>query len=588
MKTRLTRFLMILAAAVSSWAATAIIAPEPPRSGEELLITNNEIGSYGGRLVTSLRSEPKTLNPVTAVDGPSREVIGRMTADLIHINRASEQTEPALAKSWKVSPDGLRYILQLRKGIRFSDGEPFNADDVLFSFQVYLDEKVNSPQRDLLVVGGKPIQARKLGAYSVVFELSQPYAAAERLFDSVAMLPRHILERPYREGKLAQIWGVNTPASEIAGLGPFRMKEYVPGQRLTLERNPYYWKADGKKNRLPYLDELVFLFVTSEDAQVIRFQSGDTDVISRLSAENYSVLEKDQQSRGFRLYDLGPGLEYNFLFFNLNSVLPKDSSQLARKQAWFKDVRFRQAVSLAIDRAGIVRLVYRGRGTPLWTHVTPANKIWINTAIPHPARSIVKARELLRLAGFSWKSDGSLVDAAGQPVEFSILTSASNAQRAEMATIIQDDLKELGIRAQVVPLEFRAVLDRVFQTHDYEASLLGLGNGDVDPTPEMNVWLSSGGTHLWDLGESRPATPWEAEIDRLMKQQLVTLNFSVRKHLYDQMQALVAENLPIICLVSPNILVGAKNGIGNFHPAIMDHYTLWNVEQLFLLPNGKN
>jgi len=583
----LSRFFIILLTAVSAWGGGASIAPQPRQPGEELFVTQNEIGQYGGRIVTALRSEPKTLNPAIATDGPSREVIGRMMADLIHINRASQQTEPALAMSWKASPDGLRYTLRLRKGLRFSDGRPCDADDVVFSFQVYLDEKAHSPQRDLLIVGGKPIAIQKIDQLTVVFELIQPYAAAERLFDSFAILPKHILEKPYQEGRLAQVWGVSSPATEIVGLGPFRLKEYVPGERMVLERNPYYWKVDRKGERLPYLDELVFLFVPSDDAQIIRFQAGDTDVLSRISAENYSVLEQEQQKRGFRLYDLGPGLEYNFLFFNLNTNLPKDST-IARKQSWFRDVRFRQAISNAIDREGIVRLVYRGHAAPLWTDVTPAYRLWINPAIPHAPRSLEKSRELLKAAGFSWKSDGTLVDGSGNPVEFSIVTSASNAQRTQMATIIQDDLKQVGMRVQIVSLEFRAVLDRVFQTHDFEASVLALGGVDPDPNTKMNVLVSSGASHMWDLGESQPATPWEAEIDRLMKQQLSTLKFEERKRLYGRVQQLMYENLPLICIVSPNILVGAKNTVGNFQPAILDHYTLWNVDQLFVHSPGKH
>jgi peptide/nickel transport system substrate-binding protein len=582
----LSRFFLILLTAVAAWGADSRISPQPLQPSEELLVTN-EIGEYGGRLVTALRSEPKTLNPVTAADGPSREVIGRMIADLIHINRLSQQTEPALAKSWKVSRDGLRYTLRLRQGLRFSDGQPCNADDVVFSFQAYQDEKVHSIQRDLLIVGGKPIAVHKIDDVTVLFELSQPYAAAERLFDSLAILPRHILEKPYREGRLAQMWRVSTPAEEIAGLGPFRLKEYVAGERMVLERNPYYWKGNRKGERLPYLDELVFLFVPSDDAQVIRFQAGDTDILSRVSAENYSALEPEQQRRGFRLYDLGPGLEYNFLFFNLNSSLPANST-IARKQSWFKDVRFRQAVSSAIDREGIVRLVFRGHGAPLWTDVTPAYKLWLNPAIPHPPRSVEKSKELLKAAGFSWRSDGALVDRDGQPVEFSIITSSSNAQRTQMATIIQDDLKQVGMRVEVTSLEFRAVIDRVFQTHDFEASLLALGGGDVDPTVKMNVLLSSGASHVWDLGESQPATPWEAEIDRLMKQQVSTLKFADRNRLYRRVQWIVYDNLPLISIATPNILVAAKNGIRNFQPAILDHYTLWNVDQLFVQTPGKH
>ena len=545
------------------------------------MIADGAPGHAGGRLAVALRSEPKTLNPVLAVDEPSRDVIRCLTADLIHINRGTLKTEPSLAKSWSVSRDGRHYTLHLRHGLRFSDGEPFNADDVIFSFQVYLDEKINSSQRDLLVVGGKPIIVVKVDAYTVRFELAQPYAAAERLFDGVAILPRHLVESSYRNGGFSQSWSLSTPPNQFAGLGPFRLKEYVPGQRVVLERNPYYWKADTAGNQLPYLNEVVFLFVASEDAQVIRFQSGDTEILSRFSAENFAVLQKQQSQKGYHLDDLGPGLEYNFVFFNLNDLAPKGLPELAKKQAWFQDLRFRQAVSAAIDRDGIVRLVYSGRATPIWDQVTPGNKLWLDDKIPHPTRSLEHARQLLQSAGFSWRT-GTLVDPHGDPVEFSILTSSSNSQRTKMATIIQDDLSQLGMTVQVVPLEFHAMVDRLQNSYNYEAAIMGLVSGDADPTSEMNVWLSSGETHLWHPNQDKPATPWESEMDQLMQEQLVTLDYEKRKRLYDRVQEIVAEDLPVICLVSPNILVGASNRVGNFRPGILVPYALWNVEQLYI------
>jgi peptide/nickel transport system substrate-binding protein len=584
MSSRGVKFALALIVFIRAFSAVSDAQPSQPR--EESLISDNQVGQPGGHLVVSLRSEPKTLNPVTSADISSREVIAQMTGDLIHINRLSQQTEPALAKTWHISPDGLRYTLKLRQGLRFSDGRPVDADDVIFSFKAYLDETVHSPQRDLLIIQGKPIGIERLDAYTVVFKLTQPYSAAERLFDSISILPKHLLEEAYKNGKLSQTWGLGTSPQEIAGLGPFRLKEYVAGQRITLERNPYYWRVDRRGQQLPYLDQITFLFVPNADAEVIRFQAGETDIINRVNAEDYAVLEKDQGPRSFRLSDIGPSLEFNFLFFNLNTLVPARSPEIARKQAWFREVKFRQAVSLGIDREGITRLVYRGRATALWTPVTPANNLWVDTSISHPARSVERAKKLLSEAGFSWKGDGTLVDAKGLPVEFSIITSASNVQRTQMATMIQSDLKDLGIQVQVVTLEFHSVLDRIFQTHDYEAAVLGLGGGDVDPNSQMNVWLSSGNDHVWDIGEAHPATSWEAEMDHLMERQLSTLNPAERKLLYDRVQGILAEDLPIICLASPNILVGAKDKLANFKPATLDPHTLWNSQELFFRESG--
>lgn len=562
-------------------AASAQTATE---SATELLVSKGEIGRPGGRLILSLRAEPKTLNPLIAVDAPSREVIGLMQADLIHINRSSQLTEPALAKRCKVSKDGLEYTIELRRGLQFSDGHPLDADDVLFTFRVYLDEAVHAPQRDLLIVGGKPIEVRKIDAQHILFKLAKPYGAGDRLFDGLAILPRHLLEKPYREGKLAQSGSLSVAASQWAGMGPFRLKQYVAGQQITLERNPFYWKADSKGTRLPYLDEIVFLFVPSADAQVLRFQSGDTDVITRLGAENYSVLSR--QANGYTMADAGPGLEYNFLFFNLNESGPKTSPEAARRLSWFQNVKFRQAVSAAIDRQGIVRLVYQGKGAALWGPVTPGNRRWANTELKHLPQSADRARELLKQGGFSWTADSNgaqvLVDQGGKAVEFSILTSSSNADRTKMATLVSDDLKQIGIKAQVVPLEFRSLLDRVNQSKDYDACVLGLASFDADPNSDINVWLSSGGTHLWNPSQSHPATTWEAEIDKLMREQLVARTFDERKKSYDRVQQILDENQPYIFLASPDILIGAKNNVANLQPAVTEPYVLWNAEMLFL------
>lgn len=552
-----------------------------PTPKEELLSTPGEVGSYGGKLVISERSEPKTLNPVLAADANSKEVAGYLSADLIHINRSSQKTEPALAKSWKVSADGKQYQLQLRRGLRFSDGQPFDADDVLFTFAVYLDERSHSPLRDLLIIGGKPIHLQKVDAYTVRFTLEQPYAAAERLFDSIAILPRHLLKDAFDRGALEQTWTLNTRASEIAGLGPFQLKSYVPGQRLVLERNLYYWKSNSKGGRLPYLDELVIEFSGNADVEAMRFEGREIDVVNRLTAANFAKLEENARRKNYVLRDLGASLEFNFLFFNLNQT-DNTSESLRSKQMWFRQLAFRQAVSRAIDRDGIVRLVYLGRAQAIWTPVTSGNKLWRNTSLPQPERSIPEARQVLLRAGFTWGGDGRLLDPTGKPVEFSLIYNAGNPQQAQMTALIQADLSELGIKVDLAPLEFRSVVDRILRARNYDAAIMAISSGDADPNSETNVWTSQGSTHLWDLEPTHALAPWEVEVDRLMHQQMTTLEYVQRKRLYDRVQELIAENLPVICLVSPNVLVGATDRLGNFRPTILANQTLWNAEELFL------
>src|ERR1019366_3810976 len=548
---------------------------------DDRLLVPGAPGRPGGRLVSAQRTEPKTLNWAVAADSGSREVLQCLMADLIHINRQSMATEPALAKSWKVSHNGLHWELELRQGIKFSDGHPFDADDVVFTFQAILDEQVHSPQRALLIMEGKPIGVRKLDAYRVAFDLPQPYSVPDRLFDGVFILPRHKLEAAWKQGKLADAWPLSTAPSDLAGLGPFRVKQYAAGQHIILERNPYYWKVDQAGTQLPYLAELEFLFAGNEDNQVLRFQAGESDIINRVGARNFAVLEKDRKRRGDDLVNAGGSLEYNFLFFNLAGLPPGIAPPIAAHQAFLRRKSFRQAVSAAIDRDAIVRLVYLGRAVPLAGPVPPGNKAWVNTALPAPVRSLERARQLLAADGFQWNREGALADPEGRPVEFSILTSNNNPERVQMATLIQDDLKQIGMRVNVVQLEFHSLLERVQRTHEYEACVLSLASPDADPNPDMAVWLSSGANHLWNPEQKAPATPWEAEIDGLMRRQMVTRSYTERKRMFDRVQAIVVENQPLVPLVSPNLLSGAKKDLANFLPALIEPYTLWNVERLY-------
>ena len=266
----------------------------------------------------------------------------------------------------------------------------------------------------------------------------------------------------------------------------------------------------------------------------------------------------------------GAGLEYSFLDFNLTA-----------RQPFLRRKSFRQAVSAAIDRDAIVRLVYAGRAVPLAVPVPAGNKAWINQRIPPPAHSPERARQILSADGFKWARDGGLLGPDGKPVEFSIIGSNNNPERLQMAALIQDDLKQIGMKINVVPLEFRSVLERVQGTREFDAALLALASADADPNPEMAVWLSSGGNHLWNVNQASPATPWEAEIDSLMRRQIVTHDYAARKGMFDRVQEILAEYQPLVALVTPHLLVGARKDLANFRPAILEPNTLWNIEQLY-------
>lgn len=534
----------------------------------------------GGALVLAVRTEPKTLNPLLASDRDTLDVLYAISADLVHINRSTLGAEPALAESWNVSRDRRHYTLALRPGLRFSDGAPLTADDVVFTFRVHLDPAVHSAQRDLLLIDGKPIAVSKLSPAKVQVDLPAPYAPGERLFDSFWILPRHKLEKAYLEGKLAQMWGVGAAPAEFATAGPFRVRQYVPGQRLMLERNPSYWKKDESGRPLPYLDRLELVFVADQNAQLLRLLAGEVDAVSRLRPEDFARVE---QNRGLRAYDAGPGLEYNFVAFNWNAAGQPQN----QPQKWFRNVKFRRAIAHAVDRQAMVRLVYQGRASVIWSQVTGGNRLWSTDQVARYPYDVARAQQLLAEAGFRRDGNGPLRDAEGRPVEFSLMVSSSNQLRRRMAAMIQEDLAAVGIRAQTTPTEFGAMVDAVLHGGKFEAVLWGLASGDADPNSEMNVWTTGGAMHLWNLkgpgnaGVSPAFESWEIEVDRLMREQMTATVPAKRKATYDQVQKLLSENLPVVFLVSPHVLAAGRAALGNLAPAIMDPLLLWNCDRLF-------
>lgn len=546
----------------------------------------NVHGQAGGRLVVGITAEPKSFNWVLSNDSASRQVTYQLMGDLIHVNRATQQPEPGLAKSWEVSPDGLAYTMHLREGVRFSDGQPFTADDVVFTFQVYLDPKINSTQRALLTIDGKPLKVEKVDTYTVRFTFPEPHGPADRTFDAIGILPRHILEAAYREGRFDKVWTLAENPQRVVGLGPFRLQKVIPGQRIVLERNPYYWKTDADKKPLPYLDELVFDILPDQNAATLRLVSGEVDVLDKILPDNFEFLKKSETQKGFSILDAGASLEYLFLVLNQNDGRNPTTHKPfvnPEKLRWFGNVNFRRALSYAIDRRAIVNLVYHGAAHEIFAQTSPGNRFWFNPQVTRYDFDVNRARTLLTQAGFRFRAgDGALLSPDGTRVEFMVTTNADNQERIKIFSLLQSDLAKLGIQVRLQSIEFNALAGKLLQTYDFDGAIMGLGGGDSDPGGEMNVWLSGGPLHLWHGGETRPATPWEAHIDALMKQQMTTTDRAARKRDYDEVQKIVSDELPIIALVSRDVLVAVRNPIQNIQPAVMAPYVLWNSDQLYL------
>jgi peptide/nickel transport system substrate-binding protein len=566
---------LALLACVASDFAIGAVAGSAAASGPT--------GRFGGTLVVSQRAEPRTFNPFTALDVPSRDAIRLLMADLVSIDRSDLGTVPALAESWTIDPDRRTLDVVLRPGLRFSDGSPLTTDDVVFSLEAHLDPRVGSPQRESLAVGGRPPRIVRLDERRLRIELAATYAPGERLLDSIFVVPRRLLEPRLRDGSLGTAWGPGTPVGELVGAGPYRLQAYEPGKRLVYERNPHYWKRDEGGRRLPFLDRIEIRFFGDAESEALQLRAGQIDLLARLPAKTFSALQQRLPASRYRFQDAGPGLDYHFLVFNLGSGAT-DATQ-RRRQGWFRDPRFRRAVSQAADRDAIVRLVYDGRAAPIWQPVSPANRPWFDASLPRPSHSIVAARQDLAAAGFRVGAEGALVDRDGVAVTFTLLANSANPQHLKIAAILTQDLRSLGIGVQVVPLEFRSLLDRVLSRRDHDAALMALAPGDSDPASEMNVWLSSGRSHVWD---PQPAQnpDWQLEIDALMRSQLVTTDPRQRRRAYQRVQQVAQREMPLVCLVSPHMLTVVRRGLRNFRPGLLPPFALADADVLSWDENG--
>lgn len=525
----------------------------------------------GGILTIPEASAPLTFNPVFAQDNVSRLAASLTMADLMHINPVTEQVEPELALR-VIHQTPLRWRIELRRGVRFSDGAPFTAADVVFSFDVYTDPKLAAPQRALLVFHGAPVRARALDAYTVELTLPSPDAVGDRLFDSLWMLPRHRLDAAFRAGRLSAAWGLATPPQELAGLGPFALRRYDPGRALVFARNPYYWRRDARDQPLPYLDQIRLGIVPDANLRTALFLRGQVDGLPSVRTEDLPLLA---HRNGLRVLDAGPSLQPETLIFNLNEVA--GNAALQHRQTWFARREFRQGVSAAIDRANLAANVYGGKAQGLDTLTSPAERGWADGR-PAPARDDAAARRDFLAAGLHYR-DGNLYDATGRPVAFSLIVPATNAQRQKIAVFIQEDLRRVGIAVAIVPLDFDTYVDRLLHRRDYDAALLGLSFPDADPNVEAAIWPLDGALHVWDLQPRQPRE-WERELDRLFARQRVALDPQRRRLIYRRIQAIEREELPLIPLVTPDVVVAVKSGLQGVEPGILAPHLLWNAATL--------
>lgn len=534
------------------------------------------IGIRGGDISLRLTALPKTFNPLLIADETSLLVnLYLLHARLIDFNHDTQTWAAALAERWQAEPDGKTFTVFLRDALKFSDGQALTAEDVVFTLQALYDKRTAAPLlRDALLVTGKPIEAAAVDARTLRLTFPEKVAAPESYLTNLPVLPRHLLASAVQQGTLSTVWGLNEPLEHIVTAGPFVPEALQQGASLKLKRNPHYWKKDSKGTPLPYLNGLTLEAIGDANNTMLRLTQGTLDLADRIRVSDFAALQTAGGVVG--AYDVGPGLSTDYFWFNLNSG--KGDSV---KQAWFAEPRFRRALAHAVDREVIVRTALRGLATPLYGFVSPGNRAWLAADLPRANYDLGHARALLKEAGFVFRG-AELYDNAGHRVEFTLLVQAENEPRKQMATIIQQDLTKLGIAMQIAPLETQAVMERWEKTFAYDAILMGLTVTDTEPSSYSGFLQSDSASHQWAPKQATPATPWEKQINELVIAQACEPSLPLRRAQFHEIQRLMAEQMPIIPIVSRHVVSAAHQRLGNYRPSNIFPFSCWNIEELFV------
>jgi len=545
----------------------------------------------GGTLRLASISDPKTFNLIIAQETSTTEAVGLLFEGLTKINGETTEAEPCLAESWSHSEDGLEWTFVLRKGVLWFDGKELSADDVLFTYNSLIYNKdIPSSSRDIFTVDGKIFKVEKIDNYTVKFTTPTPYAPL--LYNlSQPILPKHILEKSVQDSKFNEMWGINTKPSDLIGTGPFKLVEYLPGQRLVYEKNSNYWKKDSEGNTLPYIDKIVTYIVQNIDAQILKFKAGEIDIVS-LQGKDYAIVKGEEKKKNCTVYDCGPSFGTDFLSFNMSPIFTDK-----QKLVWFGDINFRQAIAFAIDRESMINNVLYGMGSVQHASMSESAKAFYNPNVKHYECDTKRSKDILKNAGFvDSDNDGILEKPAGVPVKFTILTNAENNMRVDLGTIIQSDLKAIGIDASLRPIDFNNLVTKLNYTHDWDCVLLGF-TGGIEPHSGKNVWAIDGQLHIWNQKPEAQRTQsmteepttnyqqqtadWEKEIDRLFNTGVQELDPQKRKQIYDKWQEITAENLPLIYTVNAKVIYAINNKIKNIRPSAYGG-ALHNVEGIWI------
>jgi peptide/nickel transport system substrate-binding protein len=474
-----------------------------------ILISTASAAGYdpNGRLNMGLGGEISVMNPLLSSDSTSSAIEGVIFSGMVKVDKNLDFV-PDLAKSWKVSRNGLVWTFKLKKGVKWHDGKPFTADDVKFTFDTVMNPNVNSVRRGDYFIDGKPIKFKVIDKYTIQAVLPKPFSP---FLASAAMsiIPKHLLE-----GKEIDMGIFNM---HPIGTGPFKFIEYKTGDHVLVTRNEDYY------GDIPLLKEIIFKIIPDENTALVALKSGDIDE-SGIPAKDFHPI------KGIDLYKYD-ALLYTYFGFNLKS--PK-----------FADIRVRRALSYAVNRKQLIGLIYRGYASPAYAPSAPVSWAYSDDVFKYEY-DLEKAKELLKEAGI-------------KDLEFTVLVNHGNKEREKAAAILQQQFKKIGVKMNIRILEWSALLKIINAKNDpkdFEAVIIGWSLG-IDPD-SYSIWHSSQYPNgLNFTGYSDP------DVDELLDEGRKVIARAGRKKIYAKMYKKITEDAPYIFLFYPQILAGVRERVG--------------------------
>ncbi|MFC1568571.1 peptide-binding protein [Candidatus Margulisiibacteriota bacterium] len=503
MKRKLIAFLVLL-------IFIAGCAGKTPQKEKPVRLPHVSQADPNGRLIFALLGEVSILNPILSTDTTSSAVEGAIFTGMTKINKHLEVI-PDLARSWKVSKDGKVWTFHLRKDVKWHDGQPFTAEDVVFTFNSILNPKVNSVRRSDFIIDGVPIKFQALDKYTVQAILPKPFAPFLSRSGS-SIIPKHILEGQ----------DINTAAfnRKPVGTGPFMFKEWVTGDHVTVVRNPNYYL--GK----PKLAEIIYKVIPDANAQLVALEAGEIDSTG-IPPKDYSRMKAQA---GINVFEFD-SLLYTYL--GLNMANPK-----------FADKRVRHALAYATNKDQLVKLIYKGLASPAYAPSAPVSWAYSDDVAKYPFNP-EKAKQLLKEAG-------------AEDLEFTILVNQGNKEREKAAVILQQQYKKVGAKVNIRVLEWSALLKIINAPADpkaFDAVIIGWSLG-LDPDA-YSIWHSS--QYPKGFNFIKYINP---EADELLEQGRTTMEKAQRKKIYGKLWQTIADDQPYVFLWYPKSVAGVRERVG--------------------------